>query len=138
MKKILWCVDKSKFADSNVEVVCELTRKLNAELTLLHIVVMPSVIQPEVTYDLRPFLNAGEEFLNEVGSHVEKHGGKASVHLESTYGNAAYKIIEYAKKGGFDLIALGAMGESEIKDLLLGSVAHTIARHAPCSVLIIR
>jgi nucleotide-binding universal stress UspA family protein len=121
-----------------VEVVCELTRKLNAELTLLHVVAMPLVIQPEVTYDPRPFLKAGEEFLNEIRSHVEKHGGKASVHLESTYGNAAHKIVEYAKKEGFDLIALGAMGESEVKDLLLVSVAHTVARHAPCSVLIIR
>ena len=52
--------------------------------------------------------------------------------MESTNGNAAHKIIEYVKKEGFDLVVLGAMGESELKDLLLGSVAHTVARHAPC------
>jgi len=48
------------------------------------------------------------------------------------------KIVDYAKKEVFDLPLLGAMAESEIKDLLLGSLAHTVARQAPCSGLIIR
>ena len=34
---------------AELEVVCELTRKLNAELTLLQIMVMPMLKQPEVT-----------------------------------------------------------------------------------------
>jgi len=140
MNRILWCVDRSKFAENNVEFVCELVRKLNAELTLVHVVVIPLVMEPEaaVMYDPRPFLEGGEKFLDGTKDHVETHGGKASVHMESTNGNAAHKIIEYAKKEGFDLIVLGAMGESEVKDLLLGSVAHTVARHAPCPVLILR
>ena len=44
---------------AELEVVCELTRKLNAELTLLQIMAMPMVKQPEVTYDPRPFLKSG-------------------------------------------------------------------------------
>ena len=121
-----------------MEAVCELTRKLNAELTLLHVVIIPLVIEPEVRYDPRVFIEDGEKFLNQIKEHVEEHGAKASAHVETTYGNATHKIVEYAKKKGFDLIVVGAMGESEIKDLLLGSVAHTVARQAPCSVLIIR
>jgi len=39
----------------------------------------------------------------------------------STYGNAAHKIVEYAKEKGLDFIVLGAMEESGKKDLFLAS-----------------
>ena len=69
---------------------------------------------------------------------IKSQGVKISTNVKATYGSAAHLIIESAKKEKFDLLALGAMGTSEIKDLLLGSVAHTVARHSPCSVIIIK
>jgi nucleotide-binding universal stress UspA family protein len=38
--------------------------------------------------------------------------------------------------GTYDLVALGSRGHRGVKRWLLGSVAESIARHAPCSVLI--
>ena len=136
--KILLPVVQSDYTERNLDRVCDLVKKLDAELTLLHIVAMSTAIAAEAYVDPKPFVGAGEKFLNETKGKVEKMGVKVSAHLELAYGNPAHTIVEYAKKGGFDLIALGARGQSKIRNLLLGSVADTVARNASCSVLIVR
>jgi len=47
-------------------------------------------------------------------------------------------ILEEAENWNADLIVLGSHGRKGIKKLVLGSVAETIASHAPCSVEIIK
>jgi nucleotide-binding universal stress UspA family protein len=47
-------------------------------------------------------------------------------------------IIDYAKKNSVDLIVIGSRGLSKVKQLLLGSVADALIRHAPCPVMVIR
>ena len=136
--KILLPIVQSEYTERNLDRVCDLARKLDAELTLLHVVAMSTAIAAEAYVDPEPFLETGGKFLNETKSKVEQMGIKVSTHLELSYGNPAHAIVEYAKKGSFDLIALGAKGQSKIRNLLLGSVADTVARNASCSVLIVR
>ncbi len=47
-------------------------------------------------------------------------------------------ILRHAAKLPADLIVLGAWGRSAINRIALGSVAETVARSAPCSVLVVR
>ncbi len=47
-------------------------------------------------------------------------------------------IVERAEKWGADLIVLGSHGYGPVSRFLLGSVAHAVALHAPCSVQIVR
>lgn len=47
-------------------------------------------------------------------------------------------IVEEAEKWGADLIVLGSHGYGPVSRFLLGSVAHAVALHAPCSVQIVR
>jgi nucleotide-binding universal stress UspA family protein len=51
---------------------------------------------------------------------------------------ATYGIADYARDVGADLIAVGSHGRRGVRRFLLGSVAETTARHAPCSTLIVR
>jgi len=53
-------------------------------------------------------------------------------------GDVREKIVEYAAEWGADLIVLGSHGRSGASRFLLGSVTEWIARHAPCSVKIVR
>ncbi len=138
ISKILLSVDESQFTQRNIEYTCDLAKFFDAKLTLLHVVSMPTTVAPEAYVDPKPFLDAGEKFLKEVKAKVKDLGVKASTHIEFAYGNPAHKVVEYAKKRKFDLIAIGAKGESRIRSLLLGSVAETVARDAPCPVIIIR
>jgi nucleotide-binding universal stress UspA family protein len=51
-------------------------------------------------------------------------------------GGAAQNLIERAH--GADLLVVGHRGRGGFRDLLLGSVAHQCAAHAPCPVVVVR
>ncbi|MGA1999681.1 MAG: universal stress protein [Terriglobales bacterium] len=53
-------------------------------------------------------------------------------------GNAKSVILDKAAEWHADLIALGSHGRKGLERFLLGSVSEAVARHAPCSVLIVR
>jgi nucleotide-binding universal stress UspA family protein len=52
-------------------------------------------------------------------------------------GEARFEILDELKKRPADLVMLGTHGRGGLDRLMLGSVASTIARKAPCSVLMI-
>jgi nucleotide-binding universal stress UspA family protein len=50
-------------------------------------------------------------------------------------GAPANVIVEHARTAGIDLIVIGTRGRRGVARLLLGSVAETVVRTAPCAVL---
>jgi nucleotide-binding universal stress UspA family protein len=68
---------------------------------------------------------------------VAAHAGLGHpLHVELVQGPAPSVITHAAEQGGYDLIAIGTHGHSGFRRLLLGSVAESTIRHAPCSVLV--
>ena len=47
------------------------------------------------------------------------------------------EIIEFAKTNTVDLIVISTHGRTEVKHLLLGSVAEQVVRQSPCPVTVI-
>ncbi|HEX4417498.1 MAG TPA: universal stress protein [Kofleriaceae bacterium] len=66
---------------------------------------------------------------------VAAHAG--AFHVELVQGPPAPVITETAERGGHDLIVVGSHGHRGFRRLLLGSVAESTVRHAPCSVLVV-
>jgi nucleotide-binding universal stress UspA family protein len=66
---------------------------------------------------------------------VAQHG--AALRVELVQGPPAAVITETAERGAFDLVVVGAHGNRGFRRLLLGSVAESTVRHAPCSVLVV-
>lgn len=54
------------------------------------------------------------------------------------FGDPRTKIIDAADRWGADLIVVGSHGRRTLKHFLMGSVSETVARHARCSVEIVR
>ena len=52
-------------------------------------------------------------------------------------GNPIPAILKVLQKQDISLIVLGTQGKGFIKEIFLGSVAHNVARLAPCPVLLI-
>lgn len=76
---------------------------------------------------------------NELPQTVEAVGAldspPASIH---EWGHPAERICGYASDNDVDLIVIGSHGRSGFGRMLLGSVSHAVANHAPCPVTIVR
>lgn len=53
-------------------------------------------------------------------------------------GPPAQKICDVARIESCEMIIMGSRGRSDLKGLLLGSVAHRVLQQSPCPVLVIR
>jgi nucleotide-binding universal stress UspA family protein len=49
-----------------------------------------------------------------------------------------HEIVEFSRRGSYDLIVVGTRGRTGLARALLGSVAEKVVRHAPCAVLVVR
>jgi nucleotide-binding universal stress UspA family protein len=80
--------------------------------------------------------NQATGLVNQVAKHLGEVGFKTSELVD--FGDAKTKILENATKWGADLIVVGSHGWKGLNRFLLGSVSEAVARHAPCSVEIVR
>ena len=58
--------------------------------------------------------------------------------FEVRFGRATDEIVIQAKEDKVDLLVMGSHGRSGLSHLLVGSVAESVVRHAPCPVLVVR
>jgi len=63
---------------------------------------------------------------------------EAAVDTATEVGQPARTITEYAAEEEFDHIVIGSHGRSGVTRILLGSVAETVVRRAPCPVTVVR
>ena len=64
--------------------------------------------------------------------------GVESIERSADHGDIATCIIEAAKGHHADMIVMGTRGLSDLEGLVLGSVAHKVTHHAPCTVVTVR
>ena len=107
-----------------------------ARLTLAHARPEPEI--PPIAY---------EEWLAAYGAGVAESLGRVRVRLSAPVtvavdavtlsGDPARAILDYAAAHRVDVIACGSHGFNFVERLLVGSVATTLLRTAPCSVLLV-
>ena len=68
---------------------------------------------------------------------VAELGGVPNVKPVVVYGHAGRTIVSFAEEEGIDCIVI-ASHKPGIKDLLIGSTAQRVVRHATCAVHILR
>jgi nucleotide-binding universal stress UspA family protein len=134
--KILLPLDSSEYAQKNVDYVKNLAKKLDAEVILLKIVVVPAEVlsvtdESVLRKESEDFLATKKKQLEEEGINVSTKVGIATIAPGVSIAQAAIDLKA-------DLIALGAKGKSLKRNLLIGSVADSVLRNATCSVLIIK
>lgn len=74
--------------------------------------------------------------LEEAEAVAREAGVKVST--MSAHGSASDVVVEIADQQDGDLIVVGSRGLSRTQRMLIGSVSHRVAHHAPCDVLIVR
>jgi universal stress protein A len=124
--------------ERNIRYACNLAKNDSAELTIIHVISMPTTIGLEHGVDMRLFDETGQRILQSAETIAKDMSVEPKTILQRCFGNPAHKIVEIAEEGKFDLITISSKEHSSLHNVLLGSVCDTVTRHAPCPVLVVR
>jgi nucleotide-binding universal stress UspA family protein len=143
--KILLAIDGSKYSEAPAEILSSAFRMQGTEVLVLQ------VVEPLV-FSMPPQMGRG--YAPEMAERLQDQTAKAKesvAHRAEILRKTGFKtdsrvvenevrtgILAVAEDYGADLIVLGSHGEKGLRRFLLGSVAEFVARHAHCSVLIVR
>ena len=142
--KIVLAVDGSKFSEAAVQVVIEQARPQDTEIQVLHVVEPPSLLVAREMGGYDRALDAvwegetkqAEALVAKVADQLRSKGLKVTTKVEQ--GDPKSGIIDAASKWRAELIIIGSHGREGLDRFLMGSVAESVARHAHCSVEIVR
>ncbi|MEM7109342.1 MAG: universal stress protein, partial [Bacteroidota bacterium] len=145
MKKILVPTDFSEHAEYAVDFAAQLTKKMEAELVLLHVVEDTSVDTVKYTGEVelpdmqdRLFiLKLIEKATNDLQDAVQKHDD-VTIKQEIRIGNPYRSIQDIISEHNVDLVVMGTNGTNNFAEALVGSNAEKVVRHANCPVITIR
>lgn len=140
-KNILVPTDLSEGAEAALDYACDLAAKLEATVHLVHVIAIPALGIPElgvaVTSTMIDQLIAENQ--TAIEALADSHRGKAVIgEVLLRTGDPRDVIDQTADQLGIDLIVMGTHGRRGITRALLGSVAETVVRSAPCPVLTVR
>ncbi len=138
LKRILVPTDLSEPSERARSYACELAKRFDADIHLLHVVApiaVPGYVGPIPEEWVHPEEGARREleaWNDPAFDHVR--------HIERTVtvGTPFVDIVRYARDQQIDLIVMGTHGRSGLAHTLLGSVAEKVVRKAPCPVLTVR
>lgn len=143
--KILLATDGSKFSEAATQAVASQIRPQNTDVLVLQ-VVEPLVYSapPQMAPGYAPEMaQRREEQLKQAKASVADaaealRGAGFSVQTRIVEAEPRAAILEVATESQAELIVLGSHGRKGMQKFLLGSVAESVARHARCSVLLVR
>ena len=138
---ILVPTDFSDYANHALDYAIELANRLQARLTLLHVVQLAPLAMDD--YDSSGFASYLEEM--EAAAQQRMQACLRRARQQGLQGEALIvhevpfqAIINTAQDQDADLIVMGTHGRTGLTHVLMGSVAEKVVRLAPCSVLVTR
>lgn len=139
-KNILVPIDFSENAEAALDYAVALAGKLDAKVHLLNVIGTQMfgaeygiAVTPTMIDDI---LHGNQKELERLAAARAGKAAFGPAQLE--FGDPRAVIDQTASKLGADLIVMGTHGRRGVKRLLLGSVAESVVRTAPCPVLLVR
>lgn len=145
-KKILVAIDGSPLSDKAAEEAVRMAAGNPSQFksVIYAVLVLPNAPRNTFTdfVPSRPITESKEweELRQRIFYVIEKDAAEAGIPLEVkvAYGDPADELINLAEKEQIDVIVIGSTGKGFLKRKVLGSVSDKVARHARCSVYIVR
>jgi nucleotide-binding universal stress UspA family protein len=146
MKKILVPVDFSPASLNAMKVAGQLATRSGADLHLLHVNEMMPYVAPLSEYaytssavNMDMYNQELENRIQLVQKDLAAQPGMEGVSIETTVveGLMLPAIQEMIEDHQIDLVVMGTLGASGLKEVFLGSNTERIIRHAECPVLVI-
>jgi nucleotide-binding universal stress UspA family protein len=136
-QRILFPIDMSESSTATAPFVAAMAKKYNAEITLLHVLEMPSGLIPDWYGGAVPVIDTTAIWQAETEAaqtYLMDGFEGLKVHRVVVEGDAAQAIDEYARENGTDLIMMPTHGYGLFRTLLLGSVTAKVLHDTPCPV----
>jgi nucleotide-binding universal stress UspA family protein len=142
IKRILLPTDFSTYSATATKYACELATRFAAELHLLHALEVHLASTPDFVMGL-----ALPQYIHESRAAAETSLARVldpqwsagrKVVRSVVEGPPKVEIVRYARTHEIDLIVLATHGRSGLTHVIIGSVAESVARTAPCPVLTVR
>jgi nucleotide-binding universal stress UspA family protein len=144
IRKVLCPIDFSDTSRLALEYAVDLSLKMGADLTLLHVYQAPGYAMPEGLgvvmagpEEMAAVVSGVDDLMKQWKADAEALGARV-VQTATELGGTPVEIVRVATAGGHDLIVMGTHGRTGIGHALLGSTAERVIRHAPCPVLVVR
>ena len=132
--KILIALDTSSASQTALEQLTTRTWPVDSSFEIVT-VVEPSPLWTTSEAAAESAHTAGDVVRRAVARIREKGWTAAGATL---FGDPRLQIIDRAHSSGADFVFVGSHGHTALGRFLLGNVASTVLRHAPCSVGVIR
>jgi universal stress protein A len=141
-KKILFCLDFSRYSERAREVAVTYAKNFGASLLVLNVVNTRFFEHPAIM-DAPAYSKAYDEAQRIAQGKVEEITESIRQELPdvkafSRTGVPGEEILKLASEESVDLIVMGAKGRTGFSRLLLGSAAETVVKSASCDVLTVR
>lgn len=143
--KILIAVDGSVPSRAAARAVAARPWPRDSEFRLITVVQPPPwmpepfMVSAEVHAEMqREHERRSRAVLEEVAAELQTACPGTPVTTCLEMGSPKEVLVEQAAQWGADLVVVGTHGQSPLSRFVLGSVAHAVALHAPCSVEIVR
>ena len=141
LRTILCPVDFSPGSRHAMRVAIRLAREAKAHLALVHVWHVPALATAgEVPIDpgtIQALVDDATRLLADAGREATELGAP-DVATTLRNGSPWSAIVELAEHERPDLIVMGTHGRGGVSRFLVGSVAESVVRHAPCGVLVVR
>jgi nucleotide-binding universal stress UspA family protein len=136
MKQMLLPTDFSEGAQRSLEVARQLALRFGLTIHLVH-VDEERALGMHGSDDLIHFMNdvdaRRKEWMEDMAAQLGDAG--IDVVLVRLEGVASEEILGYAERESIELIAMGTVGHTTVKEMLLGSTIRAVLREATCHVL---
>lgn len=144
---ILFATSATDVCDHAARVAFEMARRYGAELTLLHIIGVPSRGYSQMVRDVKTgeTVPLDDEYCQWVEEEIRTHyrrqlEGFDRVRIELAQGYPHREILRYLRKNRMDLVIMGGATDPEAsgyKKVMAGSTLHYVAKHSPCPVFVV-
>ncbi|HET9599522.1 MAG TPA: universal stress protein [Anaeromyxobacteraceae bacterium] len=136
LEKISVAIDFSEASRVALAHAVELSRRLRADLTLVHVHPPLPPGDPLLPSSKGSASIASAEEQLEAWRREAEREVEAPVRAKLLFGDAAGEVLRQAELGACDLLVVGTRARPLVPRLLLGSVAERLVRESPCPVLV--
>ncbi len=138
-QRILIAVDKGPIAAHAVEVALDLAVALKAQIAVIHVMEPPVMYGNDAGIPKSELMEVAREEGAKLLTQLRENPALPALAREFLQGgDAATEIVKAAQDWPADVIVMGSHGRDGVSRMLLGSVAESVIRHAPCPVLVVR